>query len=245
MRNRKLILVIENEEVVASVLKDALNQMEYDVLIANSGVEALSRIKTSRPDLITLELMMPGLNGIKILKNLKSNAHTKDIPVILLSVADDPSRYEALQLGAIAFLEKPLDFNRLNKIIRSVTEKKTVLVVDDDEMVLRVVEKQLMYLGYKVICVSDWENAIMKTREEKPAVILMDYWLPEKDGFEVTRKLKQDPETANIPVIAFSGTVTETLDNKEILGVDKFLGRKFLAEDLAGEVDAFLKSKSL
>lgn len=84
--------------------------MGYDVLIADSGIEALSRIKSVRPDLITLELMMPGLSGIQILNNLKSNESTKDIPVLLLSVAGSTSRCEALKLGAIAFLEKPMDY---------------------------------------------------------------------------------------------------------------------------------------
>ena len=74
-----------------------------------------------------------------------------------------------------------------------------------------------------------------------PDVILMDCMLPEKDGLEIIKELKKYPETADIPVLAFSGNISEAFNDERILGVDKFLGRGFSAEELAIEVDTFLK----
>ncbi len=237
----KKILVIEDEEIIAEVLRDNLKVMGHEVIIANSGIEGLRKAEHIHPDVITLDVMMPGLNGIQVLRELKNKEITKDIPVIIVSVTSNSYEKEGLKLGAVAFLRKPLDFMQLNQKIKSLTEKKTVLVVEDNPEILNLIEIRLNSMGYKVICVLDGEDALLKARELKPDIILMDVVLPKEDGLEITKKLKADAEAAKIPVIAFSGYFTGDIDKKKVIGVDKFLGRAFSAEDLANEVHNFLK----
>ncbi len=237
----KKILVIEDEEVIAEVLRDNLRVMGHEVIIANSGIEGLRKAEHIHPDIITLDVMMPGLNGIQVLRELKNKEITKDIPVIIVSVTGNSYKKEGLKLGAVAFLRKPLDFGELNQKIKSLTERKTILVVEDNPSILNLIETRLSSMGYKVICVSDGEDALLKARELKPDIILMDVVLSKEDGFEITKKLKVDADAAKIPVIVFSGYFTGDIDKKKVIGADKFLGKAFSAEDLANEVHNFLK----
>lgn len=240
----KKILVIEDSDTIASLLKDSLESMGHRVIIATSGLEGLRRAECMKPDVITLDIMMPRLDGVQVMKELKGNNVTKDIPVIIISVAGDAYRRKGLKLGAVAFFKKPLDFNQLNKKIKSITEKKIVLVVEDNNEMLKLLEITLNSMGYNVICAVDGESAFAKAKELKPDIILMDILLPKEDGFMITTKLKEDEETAGVPVIAFSGYFSEGIDAKKIVGVDKFFEEEFSAKDLAEEVDSFLKEEA-
>lgn len=243
MNKKELILVIEDEEIIASMLKDNLEQLGYSVMIAGSGVEGLRRAEYLKPDIITLDVMMPGLDGMQVLKSLKRNEVTRNIPVVLISVAGNTERYEALNLGAVDFFKKPIDFKRLNEKIKTITKKGTILVVEDDPAIITVVKLKLGSLGYKIIAALDSETAILKAKEVHPDLILMDYMLPKKDGFELIEELKKNDITSNIPMIIFSGYLNEDLEGKTILGVEKFLRKKFSIEELAKEVVDTLRKK--
>lgn len=241
---KKRILVIEDEEVIADVLKDNLEILGYDVTIANSGMEGIRRARGMRPDVITLDILMPKLDGLQVLNVLKSDEITKDIPVIIISVESGAKsmaeKKTGLKLGALAFLKKPVDFGQLNQKIKSLTQKKTVLVVEDSPVFLELIQERLRPMGYNLICVRDGEEALKKAKEFRPDVILMDVLLPQKDGFEVTKRLKADKEISNIPVIAYSGYFND-IDDAQVVGIDKFLAKEFSAEDLAKEVSVFLE----
>ncbi|MBN2407729.1 MAG: response regulator [Elusimicrobia bacterium] len=244
MPQKKLILVIEDEEVIASMLKDNLEQMGYEVMVAGSGMEGLRRAEYLKPDIITLDVMMPGLDGIQVLKKLKDGEDTKNIPVLLVSVAGDTERTEGLKLGAVDFFKKPLDFQRLHARIKSLTNKETIMVVENEEEILKLIEHKLVSMGYKVIGISDGDKVFSVAKEKKPDMILLDYLLPKRDGFEIIEDIKKHKETADIPVIVFSGYIYEDLSEKKIIGVNKFLGKQFSVEELAKEVDDALREKS-
>ena len=237
----KKILVIEDEEIIASVLQDSLELTGHDVTIASSGFEGISRAQQLKPDIITLDVMMPGLDGIQVLKELKSNPATAKIPVILISVAGS-YRKEALKLGAVAFLKKPVDFNQLNEKISEVTEKKSVMIVEDNPELRMLLKMRLTGMGYSVETVSESEEVLPRAKAIRPDIILMDVVLPDENGFDITKRLKEDESTAKIPVIAFSGYFTEEIDNNMVVGVEKFLNKEFSAEELADEVNALLQS---
>ncbi|MFH1415163.1 MAG: response regulator [Elusimicrobiota bacterium] len=241
---KKKILVIESEDIIAAVLRDSLQNTGYDVAMANSGIEGLRRAIQEIPNVIILDIMMPGLDGIQVLKELKAEKTTKEIPVIIMSVTSDKYRNEVLKLGAVGFFKKPLDFKQLNDKIRTVTEKKTVMVVEDNPEILRLLHVRLQSMGYDVIGAEDGPTAIERAKKTKPDVILMDIVLPREDGFEITRQLKKDEELEKIPVIAFSGYFADGIDKKKVLGVDRFLNKEFSAEDLVEEVKYFLDEEN-
>jgi len=238
----KNVVVIEHNQVLADMMKERLVSLGYEVHVVTDGSAAYEQVRKLKPDIVTLEIMMPNLNGLVILEELKSSEETRDIPIIIISIAGSHSARNSLQLGAVDFLQKPLDFKKLDKKIRSFTSKKSILVVDDDLGILKLLEVRLGFMGYRVITASDGENACAKARIEKPDIILIDVVLPDMDGFEVINRLKNDCEVADVPVIAFTGHVS--LDGMDdFLGVDKFVGKNFSADDLITEVDHYLKTR--
>lgn len=240
----KRILVIEDEEIIASMLKDTLELMGHEVVVALSGLEGLRRAETLKPDVITLDVMMPGLDGLQVLKELKGSEATKNIPVILVSIAGTSYMTEGLKLGAVAFFRKPLNFKSLNEKIQQLTEEKRIMVVEDNPEVLKLLEVKLGSLGYSVCSVNSEEDIVRQAEKNKPDIILMDILLPKEDGFSITAKLKNNKETAKIPVIAFSGYFSDDIAGKSVIGVDKFIGKNFSVEELAEEVGNILKGSN-
>jgi CheY-like chemotaxis protein len=241
----KRILVIDDDDSLTSLLRDYLKQRGHEVFVANSGMEGLRRAESLKPDLITLDIMMPNMDGINVLSMLKTNELTKNISVILISVAGETYYEKGLKLGAVAVLKKPLDFLVLDRKIKSLTNKKSILVVDDNSYILRLIETRLRSMGYEVFCAGDGSRAVSAARTQRPDIILMDYILPDMTGAEVTDRLKGDPETSNIPIIAFSGYFGVEFEDEEIFGVDKFLDHEFTIEDLAQEISSVLEKRDI
>ena len=231
----KQILVIEDEEVIASMIQDNLEARGYKVYVAHSGLEGLRKAEIYSPDLIALDIMMPGLDGINVLRRLKAHEKTREIPVIILSIAEG-HRKEGLKLGAAAFLRKPFDFNVLTDKINSFTDKKSVLVVEDNPETLKLIEIKMKIMGFEMIGVSDEKELLKQLEKAKPDIILMDIVLSGSDGMEIIRRLKSRDEYSDIPVIVFSGYVSDELLEKEITGADKYIGGEFSLDNLAEEV---------
>ena len=109
----KRILVIEDEIDTACIIKDSFISRGYDVIVASSGMEGVTRAKQKKPDLITLDIMMPGTSGIDVLKKLKTDNNISDIPIIIITGVDFSYRKECIDLGVKDFMQKPLDFKKL------------------------------------------------------------------------------------------------------------------------------------
>ncbi len=235
----KRVLVVEDEEIIASMVQDNLEARGYEVLVANSGIEGLRKAEIYEPDLIALDIMMPGLDGIDVLRRLKANKETRDIPVIILSIAEGYQK-EGLKLGAAAFIKKPFDFNTLTDKIKSFTENKSVLVVEDNKETLKLIEIRMRMLGYEVRSASDEAELFSRLEEGKPDIILMDVVLPGQDGLAIIRKLKAMKEYSEIPVIVFSGYVSDELSEKEIAGVEKYIDGDINPQALVEEVRTYI-----
>ena len=118
MRKFVKVLVVDDENVIADLIRDQLKARgDYDISLAYSGTEALTKIGEDKPDLVILDIAMPGLSGLEMLDILRKKSETADIPVILASAIDCPPFEERKRLGVVEFLKKPLDFTKLNQII--------------------------------------------------------------------------------------------------------------------------------
>lgn len=112
------ILIVDDEREIANLFKEYLELFNgYEVSVVYSGMEALGDIRQNKPDLIILDFVMPGLNGIKVTEMLRNNPETENIPIILTSVVDDPLGVEGRKQNNIKFLEKPIDFMKLDKLV--------------------------------------------------------------------------------------------------------------------------------
>lgn len=234
------ILIIEHNPDVAYRMEEKFQELGYIVHTSGDDI-SVSQVNEMGPDLILLDVMMPEFNAMRFLEELKKSP-CRNTPVIMTSLVGGKFEEDSLRLGAVDFFRKPLDFKKLNERIKTLTGRKTILVVDDDPTILRLLEVRLGSMGYTVETAPTGTEAIKQAKNIKPDVILVDVVLPDIDGLEVINQLKgEDSGVAHIPVIAFTGKVT--LEGMEdILGIDKFVGRNFSADDLVKEIVGFLKA---
>lgn len=232
------VLVVEDDPEIAQLLKVTLESEGRRVLVANSGEVALRLARQHHPDLISLDIKLPDLDGFEVLQLLKREADTADIPVVIVSVVPDPDR--GLRLGAIDYITKPVDTEHILEVVDKVLAKQgLVLIVDDDRDTLAFMREALRARGLGVRTTGQGERALRLARELHPALIVLDLKLPGMDGHQVLEKLKQDTRTADIPVIIMTGSVTDAEGKEQelkALGALRFLTKPFSIEELADEI---------
>ncbi|MBL8112820.1 MAG: response regulator, partial [Acidobacteria bacterium] len=155
-----------------------------------------------RPDIITLDVMMPGMDGWAVLTKLKDDPTTVDIPVVMLTMRDDESLGYAL--GAAEYMVKPIDRERLLKVLlryRCQSPPCPVLVVDDDPEVREMLRRILEKTGWVVEEAGNGREGLAVAARNRPELVLLDLMMPEMDGFEFLEEFRQDAQNARVPVI--------------------------------------------
>lgn len=237
------ILVVEDDPDIAYLIKLHLSGDDRDVMVAHHGQEALSIARRERPDLITLDIMLPDRNGFEVLEELKSDPATRDIPVVVVSVVED--REEGLQLGAADYLTKPVDEEQLMKVVSQVLTRRrgTVLVVDDDQDTLSLLRDVLRASDFSVRTVKRGQRALSVARNLSPSLVLLDLKLVDVEGYTVLKQLKSDSKTRDIPVIVMTGSevINDARRQKVLaLGADRFIAKPFSVESLIGEIETVM-----
>jgi signal transduction histidine kinase/CheY-like chemotaxis protein len=196
------ILVIDDEAAARDLVQRALTKEGYQVRTATSGSEGLTLARQLKPAAITLDVMMPGMDGWAVLTVLKADPLTADIPVIMLTVVDEKNL--GFALGATDYLVKPIEWERLLAVLHKLRRHPAgsqVLVIEDDpetrEMLRRAIQKQ----GWEVVEAENGRVGLERVAANAPGVILLDLMMPEMDGFEFMQELRRKPECSHIPVI--------------------------------------------
>jgi PAS domain S-box-containing protein len=243
----KLILVVEDEPDIAELIRYHLEGNGYRVTTAPRGEEALAKAHQEKPDLITLDILLPDMDGFEVLQRLKSDEETADIPVVILSIV--PDREDGFRLGAVDYVIKPVDEGRLLSAVGAILHKEDlILVVDDDRDTTRLVQEVLGRAGFTIRTANNGFEALAVARQEQPGLILLDLKMPELDGYEVLKRLKRDRTTQDIPVVVVTGSVTdEEVKRKKVLalGAAQFLTKPFAIDDFVEEIKRVLTSPSL
>jgi CheY-like chemotaxis protein/anti-sigma regulatory factor (Ser/Thr protein kinase) len=199
------ILCIDDEPDVIEILRNYLVPEGYAVFAAYSGAEGIKLAEQVNPNAITLDIMMPQKDGWQVLRELKANPKTRDIPVLIHSMIDNKPL--AFSLGALDYLPKPAEpvtvLSLVNKAVKS--KDKHVLLIDDDEEYREMLSKVLGEEGFQVDLARSAKEAMEKLKELRPAMILLDIRMPEMDGFEFLRHLRQADQWKSIPVTILSG----------------------------------------
>jgi len=255
------LLVVEDEKALADVLKTKLQREGFDVVVANDGADGLAKLKTEKPDLLLLDIILPKMSGFDILEEMRKDTELPHPPVIIISNSGQPVEIErAKALGAVDYLVKA-DFDpeevvtkvRANMARLSMGAKKTasrkegkggantlVLVVEDDKFLRDLMVQKLKREGFAVDEAMDGEEALKHAKEITPSIILLDLILPGIDGFEVLRQLKAEAKNANVPVIILSNLgQREDIEKGMSLGAADFLIK---AHFTPGEIVAKVKS---
>jgi PAS domain S-box-containing protein len=196
------VLIVDDEKATHDLLERELAGAGYRLLHAAGGREGLKLAKQARPDVITLDIIMPDLDGWSVLKALKADPELCDIPVILVTIMRD--RDLGFALGAADYLTKPLDRDVLMRVVgRHVRSngRAQVLVVDDDPKTRDMLRRTLQKAGCTVAEAGNGSEAIEALERAKPALILLDLMMPGMDGFEVLERLHGDEAWREVPVI--------------------------------------------
>jgi signal transduction histidine kinase/DNA-binding response OmpR family regulator len=214
-----LILVIDDDVTVQDLLRRSLNRDGFRVETAADGATGLARARELRPAMITLDVMMPGMDGWEVLAALKENPVTADIPVIVVSIVDE--RGLGFSLGAADYLTKPLDFSRLSSVVNrhaKVGQGRRVLVVEDDEATQELVQKHLTKEGWQVVAASNGREALERLTQGPPDLVLLDLMMPEMDGFEFLEAFRKQPGCAQITVVVMTAKILTSEDRQRLRG---------------------------
>jgi signal transduction histidine kinase/DNA-binding response OmpR family regulator len=196
------VLIIDDEKPAHELLERELAGAGYHILHAAGGREGLKVAKQARPDVITLDIIMPDLDGWSVLKALKADPELCDIPVVLVTIMRD--RDLGFALGAADYITKPLDREVLMRVVGrhvSADGRAQVLVVDDDPKTRDMLRRTLQKAGWTVAEAANGSEAIEALERAKPALVLLDLMMPGMDGFEVLERLYGDETWREVPVI--------------------------------------------
>ncbi len=199
------VLVIDDDPNVRDLLQRFLTKEGYHVQVASGGEEGLRLAREIRPAAITLDVMMPSMDGWEVLTALKAEPELADIPVCMLTMVEDHQL--GYSLGVADYLTKPIDFSRLSAIMVRYLQPglhSRVLIVDDDPAVRDVARKSLEKLGMEVREAENGQVALDRLAEERPDLILLDLMMPVLDGFDFVGKLHTREEWATIPIIVLT-----------------------------------------
>ena len=218
VQSRKAVLVVDDDPGVAAMIADYLIREGYGALTATSGKDALELALKHRPFAITLDVIMPDMDGWEVLQRLKENPGTKDIPVIIISVADD--KEIGFALGAVGYITKPVNKDRLIAEISRIggPAAHTVLIVDDNALerseMAQIVEQE----GLRAVVADGGATCMKLIGKSIPDVLVLDLMMPDMDGFAVLEKVRSDPATRNLPVIVVTAKELTDKDRKKLTG---------------------------
>ncbi len=239
---KRKVLIIDDEPDIREIVRIYLSAEGYDVIEAANGHDGILKAQELKPDLIVLDIMMPGINGFEVAKHLKDDPNTQDIPIIILSVLAHDSQYRQ---GIMDYISKPFRqeelVNTIHKIFSNAdgkNVKRTVLVVDDDPDIVDVISLCLKDNNLQPEKAYNGNEALDFVKRKRIDLILLDINMPGMNGFEVIKHLKEDKDTCDIPVVVLTGTYISEDDKKHglTLGVAKYLTKPFSAEDLVEEI---------
>jgi CheY-like chemotaxis protein len=218
-RGQSSILVIDDEPAARDLVTRVLTKEGYRVETATSGQEGLLLARRLQPAAITLDVMMPGMDGWAVLTVLKADPVTAHIPVVMLTVADDKNL--GFALGATDFLIKPIEWDRLITILEKYSPKlasSRILVVEDDPATREMFRRAAENHGWKVTEAENGLVALERIRQEMPGVILLDLMMPEMDGFTFMEELRRQPEYRQIPVVVITAKDLTDEDRRRLNG---------------------------
>jgi PAS domain S-box-containing protein len=202
--NRKTILVVDDDANIRELLRQQLENEGYNVREGKDGVDAIHQIKTARPDLILLDVMMPQINGFDVAAVLKNDPQTADIPIIILSIIENKER--GYHIGIDRYLTKPINTEKLLSEIGSLlyqgTSSKKVLVVDKNASALKTLSDVLQAQGYNVIEASNPQECINKALSAKPDMIIIDSIFSQEG--DLVKTLRFEKELENVFFIMLS-----------------------------------------
>ena len=240
-----LVLVIDDDPDVRDLLQRALTKDGFRVQTASDGPQGLRLARQLKPAVITLDVMMPEIDGWHVLTTLKADPELAQIPVIIVSMVDDKNL--GFALGAADYLPKPIDWSRLSTLLaryRNPTAPNRVLVVEDEPATLALIRRNLAKEGWEVTCAENGQMALDHLAVAPPDLILSDLMMPVMDGFELLERLRAQLKEHLPPVIVMTAKDLTPAERQRLNGQAARVLQKGTTstEDLLAAVRASLKT---
>jgi CheY-like chemotaxis protein/anti-sigma regulatory factor (Ser/Thr protein kinase) len=230
------VLVVDDDQTAREVMERYLTREGFAVVTANGGHEGLRLARELHPAAITLDVMMPDLDGWTVLAAIKGDPELADIPVILMTIVDEKNRGYAL--GATDYMVKPVDRERLSGVLRNICGAAAhhALLVDDDDIMRRGIRLALEQDGWEVSEAENGRVALVRLAETRPDVIVLDLMMPEMDGFEFLDEMRQRTEWRDIPVLVVTAKDLTAEDRGRLNGGVERILQKSGRDEMLGEV---------
>jgi two-component system, cell cycle response regulator len=260
--NAPTILVIEDNELNLKLAKTLLQRGSFRVLEAADAETGLEIARSAKPDLILMDIQLPGMDGLTATRILKKDPVLKKIPIAAMtSYAMEKDLQKAKEAGCDGYITKPIDTRTFLGTARKFLQKdhplsltkielhpykKKILIVDDEPMNLNVLQDHLLQNKYEVLQAQSGAEALEIAVQESPDLILLDVGMPEMDGCEVIRRLKMDPQSLDVLAILVTppGALEEKLNGLEA-GADEFLSKPVQKTELLTRIRSLILYKQL
>jgi signal transduction histidine kinase/DNA-binding response OmpR family regulator len=243
-----LVLVVEDDPRTLDLLRFTLSREGFRVEGARDGEEAVVKARALQPSLMTLDILLPKKDGWEVLKELKEDPATRDIPVVIVSIVDEPER--GFSLGAADYILKPIDredflrrLGRYSFTTKVRVEPVRILIVDDDPLAVEMLAMILEPEGFGILKAHGGQPGLVMAVEQQPDLIVLDLLMPGINGFEVVQRLKDNPQTRDIPVFVVTAKDL-TVEDKRMLNklVAAVMPKApFAKEEFLGEIATLMR----
>lgn len=249
---KKRILVVDDEKDFVKMLKFRLEANGYEVIPAFDGNQGLRLAQKEKPDLIILDIMMPGGDGHLVCERLKMSSFTWSIPIIFLTARSRPGdEAKAYELGAKYFLKKPYEPEVLLETVKRALKpseelksgekwRRRVLVIEGERIVGETVKHKLNELGYECVVAFDIKEGLSKAKAERVDLILLDGMLAKADNYEGFYQLKMYALN-KIPIIISTTKAELEKFQKKLVGLAGYCLKPFDYTDLLDRIGVALK----
>jgi CheY-like chemotaxis protein/anti-sigma regulatory factor (Ser/Thr protein kinase) len=215
----RTVLVIDDDPEARDIVERFLRKDGFEVATAGGGEEGLRLAHKLQPAAITLDVMMPEMDGWSVLRALKADPVLRDVPVIMLTIVDDKSK--GYSLGATDYLTKPVDRDQLHHALaryHTPGESCSVLLVEDDKATREMMARTLEKSDWQVSEAGNGREALEQMTQVKPQLILLDLMMPVMDGFDFLLEMRANSEWQDIPVIVLTAKDLTDEDRRVLSG---------------------------
>jgi DNA-binding response OmpR family regulator/anti-sigma regulatory factor (Ser/Thr protein kinase) len=245
--DRDTVLIIDDDPAVHDLIGRFLTKQGFKIATASNGKEGLHLAKQIRPIAITLDVMMPGMDGWSVLAAIKADAELVDIPVVMMSMVDNHNLGYAL--GANDYLLKPIDLRQLLSVLQKYhidPDRNSVLLVEDDRNTREILSRQLAKEGWQVTAVDNGRKALESLEKNTPQLVVSDLMMPEMDGFELIHELRQNTVWQQLPVVILTAKELTSGEREQLQGrVEKIVQKgSCSSEALLQELQNVLVTRS-
>jgi CheY-like chemotaxis protein len=239
VRQAGTILVIDDDAAARDLMQRFLTREGFHAETTENGEDGIRLARELKPNVVTLDVMMPKMDGWAVLQALKADPALRSIPVIMMTIVDD--RNLGYTLGASEYMTKPIDRDQLSGILskyRCLSPPCPVLLIEDDENTRSMIRRMLRREGWAVTEAANGQEGLEAVASNRPTVILLDLMMPKMDGFDFITELHRHPEWRNIPIVVLTARDLSADDRRRLSGyVEKILSKGAVSrEELLGKV---------